>query len=132
MENEEYNLKVKEITDKIESAMNVKLCDISDMERVVVPSYLFGMINAYSMKNGATHIQVQAAVVAALINRFGYDVKSAVDYFFFLVDATKKENHPAINHIICRGLDHYEFIDDKEFIKNQIDRMVSILSEDAG
>lgn len=130
MEDKEYHLKVNEIADKIENAMNVKLYDISDMERVVVPSYLFGMINAYSMKNGATHMQVQAAIVAILVKRFGYDVKSAVDYFFFLVDATKKEKHPAINHIICRGLDHYEFIDDSEFIKNEIDRMVCILNED--
>ena len=74
-------------------------------------------------------MQVQAAVVAMLIKRFGYDAQSAVKYFFYLVDATSREKNPAINNIICRGLDRYELIDDSETIKNEISRIVDIFNE---
>lgn len=130
MDEKEYHFTVNEIIDKVQKALDIDdLKKINDVERIVIPSYLFGMINSFSMRNGATHVQVQAAVVAMLIKRFGYDAKSAVEYFYFLVDATKKDNHPAINHIICRGLDRYEQINDSEVIKNEITRIVGILSE---
>ncbi len=130
MDEQEYHLKVNEIIDKVQKALDIDdFKGINDIQRLVIPSYLFGMINAFSMQNGATHMQVQAAVVAMLVKRFGYDPKSAVEYFFFLVDATKKENHPAVNNIICRGLDRFESIDDNEVVKNEVDRIVSILSE---
>ena len=81
------------------------------------------------MQNGATHMQVQAAVVTILIKRFGYDAESAVKHFFFLVDATSKEKNKVFNNIICRGLDRYEQIDDGEVIKNEITRIVDIFNE---
>ncbi len=129
MDEKEYHLKVNEIIDKVQKALDVDLRGISDTERMVIPPYLFGMINAFSMQNGATHMQVQAAIVTMLIKRFGYDAESAVKYFFFLVDATSKEKNKVFNNIICRGLDRYEQIDDSEVIKNEITRIVDIFNE---
>ena len=111
-----------------DESAKVQMTDIYSQIRECAKPYA-----VYRINQKATGIRIiddsQAAVVAMLVKRFGYDPKSAVEYFFFLVDATKKENHPAVNNIICRGLDRFESIDDNEVVKNEVDRIVSILSE---
>lgn len=129
MTNKEYNEQVNLIADKVIGAMGNKLGDIEELDRQIIAAYLFGMINAYSMKSGATHEQVQAGVVAILNQRFGYGIESAVEFFFHLVKCTNKEYHPNMNIIICRGLDSYEDIDNIQKIRDEINRMIEILKE---
>lgn len=130
MTNKEYNTKINDIADKVFGALDASINDMEELDRQIIAAYLFGMINAYSMTNGATHEQVQAGVTAILNQRFGYGIESAVEFFFYLVKCTSKEYHPTMNVIICRGLDSYEDIDDAQKIKDEVYRMIDILREE--
>lgn len=130
MTNKEFNEQANLIVDKVLGAMDTPLSDMEELDRQIIAAYLFGMINAYAMTNGASHEQVQASMVAIFNQRYGYSIESAVDFFVHLVKCTDKEYHPTMNVIICRGLDSYEDIDNAPKIKDEICRMINILKEE--
>lgn len=129
MTNKECIEQVNIIADKVLGAFDTHICDMEELDRQVIAAYLFGMINAYAMTNGASHEQVQAGVTAILNQRFGYALEGAISFFVELVKCTSEEYDPTMNAIICRGLDSYVDIDNALKIRDEITRMVDILKE---
>ena len=129
MTNKECVEHVNIIADKVLGALDTNICDMEELDRQIIAAYLFGMINAYAMTNGASHEQVQAGVTAILNQRFGYGIESAVAFFFNLINCTNKDYHPTMNSIICRGLDSYADIDNVQKIKTEIARIIEVVKE---
>ena len=124
-----YNRKVNEIVDKTISAVGKTVSEYDDVDRQLVCAVVFGMVNAFSMDEGINPVQIQGAVIGFLVNKFNYSVEQASDFFDFLVRCTEPEYHKLMNVIIHKGIDAYQYLDNKKVLGKNINDMINMVKE---
>ena len=76
-----------------------------EMALQVLSAYVFGMLNAQGMSIGLTPPEIHAVLLALLNKKLGYSLEGSAQFAQQLINATKPQFHPTINHLIHRGID---------------------------
>jgi len=94
------------------AAGNVDLRDA--LTREVVMTFVFGVLNGWASDTGASPLDVQAGMTAALVARFGDDPAQAVVDCHELIACTDRSYHTVKYSIIHRGIEGYFSLRDGE------------------
>lgn len=128
MDLEKFNSEVDEIADIIISAYNKPIDSYDDVEKQIVPAYVFGCVNTYALEfeNGGVK-EVRDAMLHILKDKFMYSNEYAAEMFGFLVNCTDPEFHSTVNAVIHRGIDAYGMLNDEPAIKADLDQIMAVI-----
>jgi hypothetical protein len=119
----EYYCEVIQMVNDIINLSGLEISTIEEQEKQVLGAYCFGVINGYSLEKKMNAIQIQGAVIDALIQKFCYSPATAAQFCDFLIKSTDKQFHPSMNAIIHRGLEGYYQL--KEGRKEEIQQNIA-------
>jgi hypothetical protein len=133
-------VKVKKVKDELTKLVNeifklinIKFEDTTELERQVIATFTFGLINAISLNEGLNQPQIHALTIAVLIDEFKYSEEQGASFSQELIKATKREYHPVMNNIIHRGIDGYYQYNDNQIddLKDNITNVLDIVNKKA-
>ena len=81
----------------------VKIDLKDEMNRQILASYIFGVLNAKTIQESISPIDVQITMIHIGIKALGYSPEAATQMTQFVIDATDKNFHPTVYAIIHRG-----------------------------
>jgi polyhydroxyalkanoate synthesis regulator phasin len=124
---EKVQCEISKLVDELFKLTKLKFENTTELERQVIATFCFGVINAMAVTEKLSQPQVQALTIAMLVGKFRYSNQQAIDFSQELINATKKEYHPVMNQIIHRGIDgHYQYVNNQ---KNQLrDNLINVIN----
>ena len=85
----------------------VKIDLKDEMNRQILASYIFGVLNAKAIQESISPIDVQVTMIRVGIEALGYSPEAATQMTQFVIDATDKNFHPTVYAIIPRGIEAF-------------------------
>ena len=85
----------------------VKIDLKDEMNRQILASYIFGVLNAKAIQESISPIDVQVTMIRVGIEALGYSPEAATQMTQFVIDATDKNFHPTVYAIIHRGIEAF-------------------------
>ena len=74
----------------------VKIDLKDEMNRQILASYIFGVLNAKAIQESISPIDVQVTMIRVGIEALGYSPEAATQMTQFVIDATDKNFHPTV------------------------------------
>ena len=85
----------------------VKIDLEDEMNRQILASYIFGVLNAKAIQESISPIEVQVTMIHVGIKALDYSPEAATQMTQFVIDATDKNFHPTVYAIIHRGIEAF-------------------------
>lgn len=107
----------------------VKIDLKDEMNRQILASYIFGVLNAKAIQESISPIDVQVTMIRVGIEALGYSPEAATQMTQFVIDATDKNFHSTVYAIIHRGIEAFYLYSNEKYeqLKEDFDNiMVSI------
>ena len=102
--------------------------DIKDeMNRKILASYIFGVLNAKAIQESISPIDVQITMIHIGIKALGYSPEAATQMTQFVIDATDKNFHPTVYAIIHRGIEAFYLYSNEKYeqLKEDFDNIMA-------
>ena len=107
----------------------VKIDLEDEMNRQILASYIFGVLNAKAIQESISPIDVQVTMIRVGIKALGYSPEAATQMTQFVIDATDKNFHSTVYAIIHSGIEAFYLYSNEKYeqLKEDFDNiMVSI------
>ena len=90
--------------------------DLKDeMNRQILASYIFGVLNAKAIQESISPIDVQITMIHIGIKALGYSPEAATQMTQFVIDATDKYFQPTVYAIIHRGIEAFYLYSNEKY-----------------
>lgn len=120
------------ISNKIFTLIDKKFEDTTELERQVLATFCFGMINAIVFKKELNHLQTHSIASTLLTTVFHYSEEQAEDFTQELINSMDESYHPVMFSIIRRGLNGYQQYEsnEKKQLQANVLEVLAIVNED--
>ena len=124
MENQ-YVSESLRIANDITQLVKIDLKD--EMNRQILASYIFGVLNAKTIQESISPIDVQITMIHIGIKALGYSPEAATQMTQFVIDATNKNFHPTVYAIIHRGIEAFYLYSNEKYeqLKEDFDNIMA-------
>lgn len=124
MENQ-YVSESLRIANDITQLVKIDLKD--EMNRQILASYIFGVLNAKAIQESISPIDVQITMIRVGIEALGYSPEAATQMTQFVIDATDKNFHPTAYAIIHRGIEAFYLYSNEKYeqLKEDFDNIMA-------
>lgn len=124
MENQ-YVSESLRIANDITQLVKIDLKD--EMNRQILASYIFGVLNAKAIQESISPIDVQITMIHIGIKALGYSPEAATQMTQFVIDATDKNFHPTVYAIIHRGMEAFYLYSNEKYeqLKEDFDNIMA-------
>lgn len=124
MENQ-YVSESLRIANDITQLVKIDLKD--EMNRQILASYIFGVLNAKAIQEYISPINVQITMIHIGIKALGYSPEAATQMTQFVIDATDKNFHPTVYAIIHRGIEAFYLYSNEKYeqLKEDFDNIMA-------
>ena len=105
----------------------VKIDLKDEMNRQILASYIFGVLNAKAIQESISPIDVQVTMIRVGIEALGYSPEAATQMTQFVIDATDKNFHPTVCAIIHRGVEAFYLYSNEKYeqLKEDFDNIMA-------
>ena len=105
----------------------VKIDLEDEMNRQILASYIFGVLNAKAIQESISPIDVQVTMIRVGIKALGYSPEEATQMTQFVIDATDKNSHPTVYAIIHRGIEAFYLYSNEKYeqLKEDFDNIMA-------
>ncbi|MFF2094568.1 Imm48 family immunity protein [Paenibacillus sp. NPDC058174] len=121
---EEAKNEIVLIADQLFVLIGKRFKDTTELERQVLATFCFGMVNTIVLIKELNQIQTHAVIISCLTSVFKYSEDQAEDFTQELINSTDEEYHPVMFSIIRRGISGYQ-----QYVNNQKDQLKSNILE---
>lgn len=118
MINNNFTKECFKMSDDLFEILDIELKDITEMERQIISSFLFGMLNGEALEKKINPPELKGILISILINKFKYSEKQSVEFSQNLINSMDRKYNPTMYVIIHKGLEAY--YDYKENKNNEI------------
>lgn len=116
----------------VDRFLNVCKPNLNEVEKSTIISLIFGAMNRYAqLKGDILPDDLQALTIYVLDKRFGFEVEYAAGYSGYLIKCTDRDFHPVIYNLIIKGMELYDCIDDEAFLKEKVNSIIGLISNNA-
>ena len=124
MENQ-YVSESLRIANDITQLVKIDLKD--EMNRQILASYIFGVLNAKAIQESISPIDVQITMIHIGIKALGYSPEAATQMTQFVIDATDKNFHSTVYAIIHRGIEAFYLYSNEKYeqLKEDFDNIMA-------
>ena len=105
----------------------VKIDLKDEMNRQILASYIFGVLNAKAIQESISPIDVQVTMIRVGIEALGYSPEAATQMTQFVIDATDKNFHQTVYAIIHRGIEAFYLYSNEKYeqLKEDFDNIMA-------
>lgn len=105
----------------------VKIDLKDEMNRQILASYIFGVLNAKAIQESISPIDVQVTMIRVGIEALGYSPEAATQMTQFVIDATDKNFHSTVYAIIHRGIEAFYLYSNEKYeqLKEDFDSIMT-------
>ena len=105
----------------------VKIDLEDEMNRQILASYIFGVLNAKAIQESISPIDVQVTMIRVGIEALGYSPEAATQMTQFVIDAADKTFHPTVYAIIHRGIEAFYLYSNEKYeqLKEDFDNIMA-------
>lgn len=105
----------------------VKIDLKDEMNRQILASYIFGVLNAKAIQESISPIDVQVTMIRVGIEALGYSPEVATQMTQFVIDATDKNFHSTVYAIIHRGIEAFYLYSNEKYeqLKEDFDNIMA-------
>ena len=105
----------------------VKIDLEDEMNRQILASYIFGVLNAKAIQESISPIDVQVTMIRVGIEALGYSPEAATQMTQFVIDATDKNFHSTVYAIIHRGIEAFYLYSNEKYeqLKEDFDNIMA-------
>lgn len=105
----------------------VKIDLKDEMNRQILASYIFGVLNAKAIQESISPIDVQVTMIRVGIEALGYSPEAATQMTQFVIDATDKNFHSTVYAIIHRGIEAFYLYSNEKYeqLKEDFDNIMA-------
>ena len=105
----------------------VKIDLEDEMNRQILASYIFGVLNAKAIQESISPIEVQVTMIHVGIKALDYSPEAATQMTQFVIDATDKNFHSTVYAIIHRGIEAFYLYSNEKYeqLKEDFDNIMA-------
>ena len=105
----------------------VKIDLKDEMNRQILASYIFGVLNAKAIQESISPIDVQVTMIRVGIEALGYSPEAATQMTQFVIDATDKNFHSTVYAIKHRGIEAFYLYSNEKYeqLKEDFDSIMT-------
>lgn len=105
----------------------VKIDLKDEMNRQILASYIFGVLNAKAIQESISPIDVQVTMIHVGIKALNYSPEAATQMTQFVIDATDKNFHSTVYAIIHRGIEAFYLYSNEKYeqLKEDFDNIMA-------
>lgn len=128
---EEAKYEIITISSTIFSLINKRIDNTTELERQVLATFCFGMVNAIVFTKELNQLQTHSITTSLLTSIFLYSEEQSEEFTQELINSTDESYHPVMFSIIRRGLDGYhQYVRNEENqLKDNITDVLAIVNE---
>ena len=107
----------------------VKIDLKDEMNRQILASYIFGVLNAKAIQESIFPIVVQVTMIRVGIKALDYSPEAATQMTQFVIDVTDKNFHPTVYAIIHRGIEAFYLYSNEKYeqLKEDFDNIMAFI-----
>ena len=105
----------------------VKIDLKDEMNRQILASYIFGVLNAKAIQESISPIDVQVTMIHVGIKALDYSPEAATQMTQFVIDATDKNFQSTVYAIIHRGIEAFYLYSNEKYeqLKEDFDNIMA-------
>ena len=105
----------------------VKIDLKDEMNRQILASYIFGVLNAKAIQESISPIDVQVTMIHVGIKALDYSPEASTQMTQYVIDATDKNFHSTVYAIIHRGIEAFYLYSNEKYeqLKEDFDNIMA-------